>query len=170
MFAEATTVVTMGPIALGLLGLLTSTAALIIPKWLEGRAKRQDWKRQDEVARRVEETAKQTAAAAVLLVASNERVASNAAVMNVKLDDIHTWTNAKMTESMQSELESKEVSLALLLEMVDFKKGVGQTPSSETLGRIKSMSARIDELKLRIAERLKQQAIIDAKPRTAPGS
>lgn len=145
-------------------------------------AKEQEWKRQDEVARRVEATMEQAKVAAELLarqqkidsekmataaerlLVSTAEAASRADATNTKLDVIHTWVNAKMTETMQSDLDSKEQALVLLLEMVDLKKVQGHVPSDETLGRIKAMSARIVELRGQLAERLKQQAVIDAKP------
>jgi hypothetical protein len=104
--------------------------------------KRQDWKRQDDVAKRVAE-------AAVLLVESGKTT-------NTKLDEIHTLVNSNMTESMQAELAATVRELATLQEVVHLKESTGQSPSDDTRVAIQVAKGRIAELRAVLADRLAQ--------------
>lgn len=147
-----------------------------------------DWDRQDKVASQVADAATKTAEvatqtasaakllldrqeldsfktaeAARLLLAANERVAKNSGEMNGKLDVIHDLVNAKMTEAMQNEMDSEIKGLALMKEVLDLKEAAGRPASPVALGVIKKTEEKIAELKNMIAERMRQQELIDAK-------
>lgn len=181
MFAAAEThvVTQLTPLAIGLIAFFSSTLAVALPLWIPllmasrrktkdaeelQKAKQKDWEREDEVARRVE-------AAADKLEKSDAAIAATAVQVNGKLDKlqagsevIHGLVNAGMTAAKQKELDSKRNELALMNELVDFKRHQGHEPTPETLGSIKAMSERIAELQTEVQDRLDQQAAIDAKP------
>lgn len=190
MIAEAA-ITTLG---LALIVFFTTTVSAAIPlafaSWRKtkdgleaAKAKERDYARQDEVANRVAEAARQTAEAAQLLLdrqaldslktaeaarlllAANERVARDSGVMNGKLDDlnsgqkvIHDLVNSKMTESMQKELDAEIRSLVLMKENMDLR-GVTEQSAHE----IKTTEQRIAELRARMTDRVRQQQVIDDK-------
>lgn len=146
-----------------LIALIVFTGSVIGPlllALLTGRQRRkekeQDYKRQDEVARRVEKVAKKAATAAgrVSTVATT-LVASNSET-NKKLDVIHTLVNSNMTKAMQGELDANIVTLASLKELIELKKAAGKEPTKEALSAIETVEKNIHELKLSMTDRAKQ--------------
>jgi hypothetical protein len=102
----------LGTILVALVVSLVSPAVLVL---LTNRGKRQDrvldWARQDAVA-------EQAAKAAALLLAANERVASQTAVADAatqgQLAQIHTLVNSNLTAAMDAELAATVAQLVLL--------------------------------------------------------
>lgn len=74
---------------------------------------------------------------------------------------IHTLVNSDRTAGMQDQLDSREIALALLIELVEVKKGlaVPQQPTVETLATIEQMRASVLVLRKAVTDRLKQQEI-----------
>ena len=132
-----------------LLGLIAQTNEMYVPLWIaivsmilapvmlsyltnrQRRAeKREDWKRQDEVARRLE-------------IAQKDNTH--------RLDEIHTLVNSDMTAARQSELNQTRLTLATMRKVVAISK---TPPSPEDLAAIESTESRILELETIIADRL----------------
>lgn len=130
----------------------------VLLAWLTGRQrqaeKREDWKRQDQVA-------EQAAKAAALLLAQNEVVAEAAGVINEKLDTIHTLVNSQMTAALQSELDAVTRELAMMREVVALRQANGQEPSRESVGAMAATEAKITELQSVLADRSASQAQVD---------
>jgi hypothetical protein len=106
------------------------------------------------LAARQDDAAAQAAIAAKLLLAANERVAASAKATNNKLDTIHTLVNSNMTAAMQSELDATVRELAVMMELIELKKGMGTHPSVDTLAALKSANDKIVELGAVLRDRL----------------
>lgn len=132
----------------------------LLLSWLTGRQRRaekkQDWKRQDEVA-------EQAAKAAALLLAQNKVVAAAAGIINEKLDTIHTLVNSQMTAALQSESDAITRELAMMKEVIALKRASGQEPSQGALEAIVATEAKIAELRAVLADRNVSQAEIETK-------
>lgn len=147
------------------LALITAVVAptilAVIQQWFKRQDKKQDWDRQDEVARqakeaadkvaaKVEEVAVKADAVALDLKGTNDRVIG-------KLDVIHTLVNSNMTAAMQAEFDATTRELAMMHEVVELKKVQGHEPSVKTLAAIDSTNSRLSELGTALADRLKPQ-------------
>src|SRR5678816_1183338 len=119
----------------------------------------------DSAAKKVEVVAVQTAKAADLLVASNDKIATTVAEttksQGAKLDQIHILVNSNMTASMQSELDYARANLVLLLEVAALRKAQGEQPSIEATGVADTTRKRIAELEAQLDDRLKTTKIAD---------
>lgn len=108
---------------------LTSLAAVAAPLY-SARQRRlekiEDWKRQDEVAKRVDS----------------------------KLDSINTLVDGHMTASMQATLIEMTTALALMREVIDLKKATKKKVSLESLAVIKHMEEKIATLTKDLAKRV----------------
>ena len=140
--------VTSGTISPLLLSMLTNRQ--------RRRDKLEDWARQDAVAA-------QAAAAAELLLAANERVASGTKVTNDKLDVIHTLVNSSMTAAVQAEHDATVRELAMMREVVALHRAAGREVSGESLAAIAATESKIAELKTTLADRLAQSKIVEAQ-------
>src|SRR5688572_3133885 len=105
-----------------------------------------DYKRQDEVADRLltqqqavatkltarqDKIALQAAEAAELLLAANERVAKASADAKIRLDQIHTLVNANLSAAIQEAADAIRREIAMMSELMDLKRSLGQEPRSE---------------------------------------
>jgi hypothetical protein len=164
---------------------ISSMTAPILLAWMTNRTRHQermeDYARQDQVAKKAEEVAKQAAVAAdllavqqraattqvkqtaELLVASNERADTNATATNIKLDVIHTLVNSNMTAAMQAEYDATVREAAMMREVVSLKQAAGHDPTIETLAAIEATDKKIADLRAALADRLKatEQAATD---------
>jgi hypothetical protein len=155
---------------------VSSTASPLLLAYFTNRNKRkeraEDFARQDAVAKQAAEAARllaerqdamasKAAEAARLLVINTAQVAERAKVTIQKLDVIHTLVNSNMTAALQSELDAVTREMAMMVEVGELKQAAGQPPSEEASGAIKATRAKITELTAALADRLKQQEIID---------
>jgi hypothetical protein len=133
------------------------------------------------LAERTDEAAVQAAQAAKLLLDAQAktiertdevaRVAAEAQAANTaKLDDlavqsssIHVLVNQKLTDVTTRALKSSEGLLKVLEEMRDQQAASGVAPSPVEMQRIEATKADISQLKVNLAERESQQAVVDAK-------
>jgi len=140
-----------------------AVALLLIQGHQRRVEKREDYRRQDEVAARVTAAADQAATAAGLLVdrqaesdrqathtaellaANNEKVAESAAETKVSLRQIDGLVNANLTRE-------KESRLVLMREVVELNLAAGRQPSPAAVAAIAELEA---ELQLR-AEQLQE--------------
>jgi phage-related protein len=151
-----------------------------------------DYQRQDKVAAAVAETARAAAeqvrgvaaqaaeAASVLQAAQAEsirrtdevaRLAEQQAARagaqydetNGKLDVIHGLVNSTLSAALQSELDALVTSLAMMREVMDLKKSGGLDPAEEAVIAFHATEAKITELRVTLADRLKQAEVIAAQ-------
>ena len=163
---------TLAVIIVALIGTVVGpTVAILVGAHISAAKEERDYKRQDEVADRVAAAAVQAESAAKLLVASNAEVAvaavAAAAITNGKLDTIHTLVNSNMTAAMQGEHDSTVRELAALQEIAAMRTEGGTKPSPATTIAIEMAEAKINELRAQLADRAKQQDIINHGPSSA---
>lgn len=103
------------------------------------RDKREDWRRQDEVAAR--------------LVDSSETT-------NTKLEVIHTLVNSDRTKSINGELAATVRDLASLSELIALRITMGQQPSPEALAEVEAAEERVVELEAELEDRRQQAALV----------
>jgi hypothetical protein len=116
-----------GPLGACLLAYLTGRQRL--------SEKREDWRRQDEVAAR--------------LLAANDEVAEQLLTANgktdVKLDEIHVLVNSNLTAAMQSELNSLQGQLALMNKVSALTGETSVDPTVEVIeSRISELSKQME--------------------------
>ena len=116
-----------------------------------------DFARQDEVAKR--------------LLASNKIVTDNAITTFEQLGGIaattaviHTLVNSDLTKAIQDKLDALLVQLALAEQVVSLHRKMGVEPPSEVLGIIEASKERIAATRKDLAQRAKQQSIVDQNP------
>lgn len=95
-----------------------------------------DWARQDILAERAADTAKET---------------------NGKLDVIHTLVNSQLTAAMQSELDAIVRELAMMLEVIALKKAAGFEPTAEALAALDAAQAKVADLTAKLEDRHRAQ-------------
>jgi hypothetical protein len=182
--ADVITTTTSGSLDLGVIiaivvSIITAVfASITAPLILAHRTERMhredrlaDYERQDKVARAAERTAvdliasqkriaDQAAEAAALLLAANERVARTAQVTNGKLDVIHTLVNSNMTAAMQSEYDATVRELAMMREVLALKQAAGGSPGAEALTAITATEVKLAELAAALEDRARAAARI----------
>jgi hypothetical protein len=190
--ADVITTTTSGSLDLGVIiaivvSIITAVfASITAPLILAHRTERMhredrlaDYERQDKVARAAERTAvdliasqkriaDQAAEAAALLLAANERVARTAQVTNGKLDVIHTLVNSNMTAAMQSEYDATVRELAMMREVLELKEAAGREPGREAQAAIAATEARLAELAAALEDRAQGAGRIAAAQRAEP--
>ena len=111
----------------------------VFGQWL---LRRQDFRRQDEVAARVAE--------------ATARQAADASRVTTKLDEIHTLVNSNMTAAVRGELVAVEAQMFLASRLAKFESG----PDDAAV--LRALAARIAELRAVLTDRDTQQATADA--------
>lgn len=152
--------VVAGPVLLAALNARTASSS-----------RREEWARQDEVAKRAADAVatreRDAADAAAKLLASNVEVAriakATAENVDTKLDVIHVLVNSNLTELLRQQLIANELLLVALREIVALHQANGRDPSAETLTAITETENKIAELKLALADRTKATQIADAQ-------
>lgn len=162
-------------VQVALIAVLSPSLLAVLTAWIQRKAKREDWRRQDEVAARVVGAAVRTAkvaakaeTAAALLVESNAKVARAAEVASAEtarrladiaaqVVDVHTLVNSNLTASKQAELTARRALLANLLE-----REVRSPEDSEAIG---AEEAAIAELATQVRDRLAATAQVAAQVR-----
>jgi hypothetical protein len=142
---------------------------------LNSRAQRkanlQEYKRQDQIADRLEKRqdaqAEKVEKAAALLVVSNREVADAAKAASdvtiARLDVIHTLVNSQMTAAIQSELDATEANVVLMREIIGLNSVAGRNPTEASMDAVKATEVRIRELRVTLAERHRQDEIAQAQ-------
>jgi hypothetical protein len=115
---------------------VSSTFGPVLIGWvayfLRQKEKREEYARQDEVARRLESAQKATVAAR--------------GVMNNKLDEIHELVNSNMTAALLSERSALNGQLTLMYEIIALRRMSRQEPSKETLLTIEDIKTKLATL------------------------
>jgi hypothetical protein len=115
--------------------------------------KREDWKRQDEVARKA-------AGAAELLLAENKKVAATAVETQHQLKEIHTLVNSNMTAAMQAQLVALKGQLALMERLANVAK-----PTVDETAAIAAVVSQIQELEAALKDRLAATEVVETARR-----
>jgi hypothetical protein len=68
---------------------------------------------------------------------------------------IHTLVNSNMTAAMQAELDATIRELAMMQEVIDIKRSVGQEPSPASLAALQRTEERVGELRATLQDRFK---------------
>lgn len=111
----------------------------VFGQWL---LRRQDFRRQDDVAARVAE--------------ATARQAADASRVTTKLDEIHTLVNSNMTAAVRGELVAVEAQMFLATRLAKFE------PGPDDAAVLRALAARIAELRAVLTDRDTQQATADA--------
>lgn len=109
-------------------------------------AKREDWKRQDEMAARAERSADR-------IVEVNERAVVIGEHNAGQLEQVHTLVNSQMTAAKKGERDSVEVTLTLLREVAELRRASGQEPTARALATILATETKLADLNAVIVER-----------------
>jgi len=127
--------------------LLVVLAAIIGPvilNWLTGRRsdrnRKEDWARQDRVA---------------------EKAAIAVALNDTKLNQIHTLVNSEMTDARQEILNQTVLLLGMYRKTIQADNKAGRPSLPEDLAAVTSAETKVRELRILLADRLRQQHIAD---------
>lgn len=146
-------------IAVALIVALSSTIGPMLMAWLTNRHLRkqkiEDYRRQDEVARKAEEVAVRVASNARAMQLAGERQEKFAVITQGKLDVIHALVNSSMTAAMQAELDATVRELAMMREVILLNRIAGKEPSVDALAAVELTATRISELATALSDRLK---------------
>jgi hypothetical protein len=120
------------------------------------RDKRQDWARQDLVAKRVAEATEAAQEIAHAATAAQDLAATHLRKVGETVEVVHTLVNSDKTAAMQRELDDKRNALVMLREINRLQALAGGEPTEESLGAISATKSRIESLTAEMAERHKQ--------------
>jgi hypothetical protein len=140
--------------------------------------KLEDYRRQDEVAARVDAAARQAAEAAALLLDRDERQAEEAEAARIaavevarlaqirgestdnqlqqlhdQATEIHGLVNSQLSSALANELAAVVDRVAVMREIINLNKKNDIQPTSETIEALKMADARIKELRGQLEER-----------------
>lgn len=139
--------------------LVTSVVAPMVMASVQNRHRREekeeDWKRQDEVAKRAKEASDQQQA--VL------------AVIDGKVNAIHTLTNAEKTAAIERQLDGAKTQLAMLREIKSLKGRAGKGTLSASDAAILTLQQQIEVMEADLVERARQTAVAEAQLRASAG-
>ena len=146
------------------LAIIAAFVALVTPLstvWATSYARRsdraEDRKDRAEVAAQVVQAAKKAEEAANLLVESNAEVAKAAAKSdertNGQLKQIHTLVNNNLTTAVSTALDALKSARVSTKELIELKKSLGQSPTTESLASVAAMESRISELGQQLMDR-----------------
>jgi hypothetical protein len=123
---------------------LTSVVAPVLIAWQQHRnrleEKREDRAREDEVAAKLQ--------------ASQTLVSDRTDITNRKLDKIHVLVNSNMTAAMQSELDAKIETAAIMRELIELRRATDKEPSAASLKALATIDGKIAELRAQLDDRL----------------
>lgn len=135
------------------------------------RDKLEDYRRQDEVAAKVDRAAAQAAVTQQANIRRTDEVArvaaAAAAEQRSQLKQIHTLVNSDMTAARQGELDQTRATLVMLKKIVAMDARDGRPPQAEDVAAIGATESRIKELQAILADRLVQMKAVEAEIRDA---
>jgi hypothetical protein len=148
---------------IGVIGILASS---VIAPYVLARASRrdqkaskmEDWERQDEVASRAADVAAKLLDSNERAVHAVEAAALVAEQTNGTVNVIHTLVNSNMTEAKQEALDAKRETLVMLRSVT-----AGREATAEEAAAMAAIENKIVELEAQLAERLRQQQLVDAQ-------
>lgn len=114
-------------------------------------------RREDLVAERVDEAARQAKASAEKMIAATERGSETASVERDRLDgqlkEIHTLVNSNVTTQMQLTLTYAKAQLASMRDAIAAREEVGTKPSPAVLAALAALEESIKDQERSLAER-----------------
>jgi hypothetical protein len=140
------------------IALITVTGPVILTalngtqQWFK---ERRDYRRQDIVAQRLIESNRHVSENAIKTFDKLDNIAATAAV-------IHTLVNSDLTKSIQGELDATQNQLLLADQLMALHRERGVAPPQQVLDMIAVGKDRIAELTEDLAQRAKQQSIVDS--------
>jgi hypothetical protein len=154
--------------------IISPTIVALLAGRQQRKAKEQDWAREDAVADKAVLVAKQASAAAQLLLAAQETeavarqevarlAAENNAATASQLKQIHTLVNSDMTAARQSELNTFRQLIESQKAQVKLISGHNLEAPTDLLESIKANEERVQELRAVLADRLRQQEVVEAE-------
>ena len=172
------------PVLVAVIAVVSPGILALLTGWQNGKSKREDWRRQDEVAKRQEDAAEKVSqvaakaeeAAALLvtrqdasagaaqqaaedLVEANENLRREtrraAALVNGKLDQIHTLVNSNLSAAMDDRLTAIRALIVALQQATD------QSPAA--VERIQALESTAIELEAQLADRVRQTRVAEAQ-------
>jgi hypothetical protein len=142
--------------AIGAIMAMAAVAQTLVTGHQAGKRQKDDWARQDDVAKRADERADIVADRLLEANKQTARVAARASgELITRVDEIHTLVNDRLTKALNGQLLALEGQLAVLIEIVD--------PPESTLRHIESTRQQIAALREELKDRSVQQGQVDAK-------
>jgi hypothetical protein len=150
----------------------------LIERRTRARERAEDIARQDQVARKADETASLLQASQRLTIEKADEVAAVAAQVarsvaaatkadvsetHAQLKQIHTLVNSDMTAARQGELNQARLTLVMLRRIVALTEAAGRDITSAELSEIERTEQRIAELEAIIADRMTQFRLAEAE-------
>jgi hypothetical protein len=126
-----------------------------------------DYARQDKVALEAARASAAAQGSAQMAQQAAEGTAAKLDDTNSKLDVIHGLVNSDYSAAMQSQLDALITSAAMMREVMDLKRSAGHEPTAEADIALQNTEAKIAELRVAIADRLKQAEVIADRAETA---
>jgi hypothetical protein len=137
---------------------IVGTLSPIITVWLTGRQRAheraEDYVRQDERAKRVEQVAG-------ALAANNKAVAGRMADQSEAIEHVRQLVNSDMDRSLTEQRDARRAQVITLRELVALRERNGESPSAETLETIQALESRIAELSSELNDRAHRVAVVD---------
>lgn len=133
-----------------IVSVVAPTLTAIVTNWQLRMTRREDYRRQDEVARRAKEAVDAASSAAIA-------VTNIAKVTNTKLSQIKALVDGGWTGSIRATLESAKRELTLLNEVVSLKQQLGFMITQDTEEAIRITQDRITQLSIDLMERERQE-------------
>lgn len=119
--------------------------------------KKQDYDRQDEVARQAKKVSDDLiagqVAAAEALKNNQAQVAAVAETTNKNIGRIKKLINSDTTERKRELVDAYLAQIAYMQELIDVKKSAGQEPSPDAVSAVAALRTRIEGLQAAIAAR-----------------
>jgi hypothetical protein len=141
-----------------LVSVIAPVIAGVVTSLLHRSEKREDWRRQDEVADRAIEAADLLREATVLAAAeTNGRLDTITGVV----DEVHVLVNNNMTEALKSELAALIQGRLALREVAALKQSAGLEADPETAIAIAAATDRIAEVAAELRDRTASEEAAD---------
>lgn len=161
------------PIIMGTMTNRSAARAKLAEAKVRQLERQEDWDRQDRVAEKADRTANvlrvNTEAAAQAARVSVEQQAKATEETRGQLRQIHTLVNSNLMIEKTERLKGTRRWLVSLLEIVELKKSLKASVTSESLAEIDTARQEIQALEADIDSRLKATAVADkeAMPRSS---
>lgn len=130
----------------GSVALITPILSALVVGWVARKSKLEDWARQDEVARKVEQVKKQQQA-------DRQAAQKERKVTDKKVDKVHALVNGSLTAALRVTLEATTANLNLLRENMALQERSGKKPSKKVEGTIEEVEKDIHKQKKVIERR-----------------
>lgn len=137
---------------------------VVVNRLLDRADKREDWRRQDKVAKDLKEGQDKVAKD---LRESRTLTQGRLTEVIEKADEIHALVNSDMTRVLTSNLRLLESSLSDKTQLVAMNRAQKVEPTLEAMEAIAMIEAEISELKITLATRAEGQAAADQVVATA---